>query len=89
MLAAFGHGCRPIAYRLSVFGLDTIASTLFTLARLHGRCRVVVVSSFEVVPRLKTIRRGTCAALSARPPGVFATGCSAVLGRQVSLSGSG
>ena len=45
---AFGHGCRPASYGLSLFGVDTIATRHSSpCAPRAGGCSVVVVASLR------------------------------------------
>jgi len=90
MLAAFEHHCRPASYELSVFGVDTIARDSFSLRARGAGCEVVLVASFEVVPRLRSSHSAQCSALVRQGSQILASGCmGAGVPHQVSLTGPG
>ena len=51
LLGAFQHRCRAAAYRLSLFGVDTVDTEDFRVAQRNGRCGVEVTTSFAIVPQ--------------------------------------
>jgi hypothetical protein len=76
MLHAFQSGCTASTYMLSSFGVDTIATLEFTLARRNGACSINVTRSFHVVPQKPRVTgSGRCAAIRRSPAGIVATGC--------------
>jgi hypothetical protein len=76
LLHAFQQHCRPASYRLSTFGVDTIAVDDFRVAATAGRCRITVATSFRVVPnRVRPGAVGVCASLVSRGVDIVATGC--------------
>jgi hypothetical protein len=78
MLAAFGHACRPATYTLSAFGVDTAHVETFRTRRLAGgRCGVVVVQTFRVVPQPPhVLSHHTCTRLRKTATGVVAGRCT-------------
>src|SRR5262249_22677975 len=51
LLHSYEQGCRPSVYVLSRFGVDTVSTDRFRIARDNGRCSVAVAISFRVVPQ--------------------------------------
>jgi len=88
LLANFAH-CLPATYSLSMFGVDTIRRSLFTIAPRAGACSVTVTQSFRVVPRpAKQSGQGTCAAIVRSRGDIVAKGChGAGLASTMSLLG--
>jgi hypothetical protein len=89
MLAAFAR-CVAARYRLSSFGIDTVATTSFSIARSGGGgCSVSVARTFQVVPQPPLPSGGgTCAAIASRAGDIAATGCrGSGLASIVSLTG--
>ena len=78
LLAAYRDGCRRATYRLSSYGVDTIAVETFTTHPLGGgRCGVVVVHSFRVVPQQpRVLSRHTCTRLRKTTTDVLADRCT-------------
>jgi hypothetical protein len=61
---AYRSNCQPAVYRLSRFGIDTIARDTFRLVRARGHCRIAVTASFSVVPQKPhPVGSGRCSAL--------------------------
>jgi hypothetical protein len=90
LLRAFEGGCASASYRLSVFGVDTIAIDSFSLRSRGGHCEVVVAASFEVVPQRRRLVSGVCATLQRRARDVVAGGCvGTTLPGTISLTGAG
>ncbi len=76
MLHAFQNGCAASTYTLSSFGVDTIATLEFTLARRNGACSISVTRTFHVVPQKPRVTgSGRCTAIRRGPAGIAATGC--------------
>jgi hypothetical protein len=88
MLAAFER-CDAARYSLSSFGVDTIATTSFSIARRGTGCGVSVARTFEVVPQQpRQSGGGTCAAIARRGGDIVATGCrGSGLADAISLTG--
>ena len=88
MLAAFER-CDAARYSLSSFGVDTIATTAFSIAKRGTGCSVSVARTFEVVPqRPRPSAGGTCAAIARRAGDIVATGCRGPgLAEAISLTG--
>jgi hypothetical protein len=88
MLAAFER-CDDARYSLSSFGVDTIATTSFSIARHGTGCVVSVARTFEVVPqRPRQSGGGTCATIARRGGDIVATGCrGSGLADAISLTG--
>jgi hypothetical protein len=88
MLAAFER-CDAARYSLSSFGVDTIATTSFSIARRGTGCGISVARTFEVVPqRPRQSGGGTCAAIARRAGDIVATGCrGSGLADVISLTG--
>lgn len=64
LVRAYDDGCRPADFTLSSFGVDTIHSRTFTLARNGLTCTVRIVESFRVVPQPQhTTARHVCTRL--------------------------
>jgi hypothetical protein len=90
LLAADADHCAPASFRLSVFGIDTIARDLFSLRARGSACLVEVVASFEVVPRPPTPHAGVCTALRRVASAIEALGCSGKdIPSELSLTGPG
>jgi hypothetical protein len=83
LLHAYQQGCRPAVYVLSRFGIDTIATDRFRLARDNGRCSVDVAISFRVVPQPAQTHNGVCRSLALKSGHVVAGRCT---GRSVPAS---
>jgi hypothetical protein len=76
LLHAYRQQCRPAVYKLSAFGIDTIARDDFRLVTSSGRCRVRVTTSFTVVPQKPHPQgSGECSTLATRGTDVVASGC--------------
>jgi hypothetical protein len=90
LLRAYADHCAPASFRLSVFGVDTIARDLFSLRARGSGCVVDVVVSFEVVPRPPTPHAGVCSALRRVGSAIEALGCSGKdIPGELSLTGLG
>jgi hypothetical protein len=77
MLAAYRDHCHAASYVLSSFGVDTVHQETFRLAVQAGRCRVVVIESFRVVPQQQhMLGTMTCARLRAAGTDVVADRCT-------------
>jgi hypothetical protein len=78
MLAAFRDGCRRADYVLASFGVDTARTETFRTERLaSGRCGVVVVTTFRVVPQPPHVTdRRTCLRLRKTSTDVVADRCT-------------
>jgi len=80
--------CKSASYRLSVFGLDTIAGDNFTVANADGHCFVSVQTSFRVVPQqAKPGATLFCAKLAANGADVLAVNCTGGKTKTISLTG--
>src|SRR5262249_26976364 len=76
LLAAYRHYCRQATYRLSLFGVDTVASREFGLVSSRSGCLVAVTSSFRVVPQPAHVTgKGTCRTLRAIGRNIVAGSC--------------
>jgi hypothetical protein len=89
MLRAYRHDCLDAAYRLSRFGVDTVAVEDFHVARRSGRCAVAVTGTFRVVPQPPhSTAGGFCRSLRRRGTDVVAGGCTGTgLPTTISLTG--
>jgi hypothetical protein len=89
LLHAYQQHCRPAAYELSIFGIDTVARDDFHLVNQNGGCRVQVTTSFTVVPQKpRPQSHGQCSNLAKRGTDVIADGCTGTgLPRSISLTG--
>ncbi len=88
LLRAYDAHCRAASFRLSVFGVDTIATDTFTLAPESAGCRVLVRSVFKVVPNHSTLATGTCTRLLRVGSDIVAGGCRGQgLAAEISLDG--
>jgi hypothetical protein len=77
MLRAYLHGCSSATYRLSIFGVDTVATVRFQLVRRSGSCAIDATRSFRVVPQEPHLTAvGRCMTLRRASTDVVATGCS-------------
>ncbi len=77
LLRAYRNHCAAATYRLSTFGVDTIATDDFRLVSQAGGCRVDVAISFRVVPQpQRPPLHGVCTSLAARGNDVVASGCT-------------
>jgi hypothetical protein len=77
LLDAYRARCRPARYVLSLFGVDTIATRTFTVARAAGGCRVLVTVSFHIVPQPAHVTgHGFCRKLVTRGKAIVAEGCT-------------
>jgi hypothetical protein len=76
LLHAYQQHCRPAVYVLALFGVDTIATDRFRLARDNGRCRIDVTISFRVVPQPARQHAGVCRTLALKSAHVVAGRCS-------------
>lgn len=90
LLAAYRDHCRPATYKLSLFGVDTVATRAFRLVSSSGACVVDVTTSFRVVPQPAHVTgQGVCKQLRAIGVNVIAEGCTGrALPPRVSLTGS-
>jgi hypothetical protein len=76
MLRAYRNGCPATTYVLSSFGVDTVGTLQFQLARRNGVCTIGVTRSFRVVPQKPRVTAsGRCAALRQAAVDIVATGC--------------
>lgn len=76
LLRAFQQ-CRPASYRLSRFGIDTIAVDQFSVVSYQGLCRISVTMTFRVVPqRPHAIGHGSCRTLARRASDIVASRCT-------------
>jgi hypothetical protein len=76
MLASYRHDCQRARYRLSIFGIDTIATRDFAVLNRNGRCQVAVTISFRVVPQQPhTTGHGYCGTLVLRRTRIIAGAC--------------
>lgn len=82
------RSCRTATFTLSTFGVDTIATDVFRVARAAGGCRVEVDATFKVVPQRGHARSGVCRAVRRAGGDIVAVGCSGGLpGTTISLTG--
>ena len=80
--------CKPASYRLSRFGVDTVAVDDFTVANADGHCFVSVQTSTRVVPQqAKPGPTLFCAKLAARVGDVVAVNCTGGTAKTLSLTG--
>ena len=87
LLAAFQQGCRSAEYLLSSFGVDTAATEDFRTERRNGRCEVLVLTSFRVIPQQpKVFPTRTCARLRKVSSDVVADRCTAGTPAAISLT---
>ncbi|MBV8258200.1 MAG: hypothetical protein JO073_10335, partial [Actinobacteria bacterium] len=86
LLKAF-KGCQVAAFTLSNFGVDTVATDTFTVAKAGSGCHVGVVGTFRVVPQTPRTLTATCRALKASGTDVVATGCTGGIPGPISLTG--
>jgi len=87
LLAAFQQGCRPAEYVLTAFGVDTAATEDFRTSRRAGRCEVVVLTSFRVIPQTPHVfPTRTCARLRKVGADVVADRCTAGTPAAISLT---
>jgi hypothetical protein len=76
-LAAYRNDCRPATYRLSMFGVDTIATRDFRVVKTGGACVVAVTTSFHVVPQPAHVTgAGTCRKLRVIGTNIVADSCT-------------
>jgi hypothetical protein len=81
-------GCRPATFRLSSFGVDTIAKDVFRVVRVGGSaCHVAVDASFEVVPQQPHLLHATCMRVKRTTNDIVASGCTGSLPATISLTG--
>jgi hypothetical protein len=75
MLNAF-RSCTPATYRLASFGVDTVATSTFTVAKGASGCAVTVSVTHRVVPRPPSGPTvGRCGAIVRAGSDIVATGC--------------
>jgi hypothetical protein len=88
MLKAF-RTCTPATYRLGSFGVDTITTSTFVLAKSASGCAVTVSVTHRVVPRPPSGPTvGRCGAIVRSGSDIVATGCRpATLSPTLSLTG--
>jgi hypothetical protein len=88
ILGAF-RSCTPATYRLASFGVDTIATSTFTVAKGPSGCTVTVSVTHRVVPRPPSGPTvGRCSAIVRARSDIVATGCRpATLSPTLSLTG--
>ena len=88
MLQAF-RSCVPATYRLSSFGVDTIATSTFTVAKSASGCVVTVSVTHRFVPRPPSGPTvGRCGAIVRAGSDIVATGCRpGTLSPTLSLTG--
>jgi hypothetical protein len=81
--------CHSATYRLSQFGVDTIAVDDFSVSNADGHCFVSVQTSFRVVPQApKPGATAFCASLKAKGSDVIAVNCiGGSLPKTISLTG--
>ena len=78
VLAAFRSGCKPAEYVLSSFGVDTAATEDFRVERRAGRCDVVVITSFRVIPQAaRVFKPQTCRRVRKVKADIVADRCTA------------
>ena len=76
LLAAYVDHCRQARFRVSLFGVDTVATRDFRLVMSSGRCAVAVTLSYRVVPQPAHVTgQGTCTRLRAIGRSVVAESC--------------
>jgi hypothetical protein len=90
LLTAYRQHCQPARYRLSIFGIDTIATRDFAVLNRSGRCQVAVTISFRVVPQQPhTSGHGYCRTLERQGTDIIARACHGNgLPAAVSLTGT-
>jgi len=77
LLRAFQQHCRRAVYRLSVFGVDTVAVSTFATVGRAGHCEVALARTFRVVPQPPRPQgRGYCRTLRREGTAIVAEGCS-------------
>lgn len=78
MLAAFQANCRPAAYSVSSFGVDTARTETFHTLRHGSGCNVYVTQTFRVVPQQpRVLWHAVCTRLRKTPAGdVVADRCT-------------
>ena len=76
LLQAYLEHCQPAVYTISLFGIDTVATDRFRLARDNGRCLVKVTISFRVVPQPARQHLGLCRTLALKSRHVVAGRCT-------------
>jgi hypothetical protein len=75
MLGAF-RSCTPATYQLASFGVDTIATSTFMVAKGPNGCTVTVSVTHRVVPRPPSAPTvGRCGAIVRAGLDIVATGC--------------
>ena len=85
MLAAFDDHCRPAAYTLSSFGVDTVREVSFRMAARGNGCAVSVTETFRVVPQQpRVLEHLVCARVHKTDAGIVADRCAPA--RTVSLT---
>jgi hypothetical protein len=76
LLTAYLHHCQTARYRLSIFGIDTIATRDFAVLIRDGRCQVAVTISFRIVPQQPhTSGSGYCRKLELQRTDILARAC--------------
>jgi hypothetical protein len=88
MLSAF-RTCTPAAYRLASFGVDTITTSIFMVAKSRSGCTVTVSVTHRVAPHPPAgTTVGRCGAIVRAGTDIVATGCRpATLSPTLSLTG--
>lgn len=77
LLDAYRAHCKPARFVLSVFGVDTIATRTFTVARAAAGCRVLVTLGFRIVPQPPHVAgHGFCRRLVTRGNAISAEDCT-------------
>ncbi|HUZ97936.1 MAG TPA: hypothetical protein VMU74_01120 [Gaiellaceae bacterium] len=77
MLAAFDDHCRPAAYTLSSFGVDTIRTFSFRTTAHGNGCAVSITETFRVVPQQpRVLSRRVCARVHKTDAGIVADRCT-------------
>ena len=77
LLRAFQLHGRPATYRLSSFGIDTVATDTFRTVRRGGVCQAAVAISFRVIPQTARLTgSGHCRALKQVGVDVVAGNCT-------------
>ena len=77
MLAAFDDHCRPAAYTLSSFGVDTIRTFSFRTAARASGCAVYITETMRVVPQQpRVLERLVCARVHKTDAGIVADRCT-------------
>jgi hypothetical protein len=85
LLTAFQNGCRRAEYVFTSFGVDTVAVENFSVERRSGRCAVVVLTSFQVIPqKAHLLPSHTCRRLHKTTAGIVADRCTPA--RTISLT---